>query len=74
MNDTTIQLRKDQETLIIPAALYANEPVTKVEILKSTFYDIIHTEIGITLLWDRNSRILISLDPRYKGREIYLKY
>ena len=68
LNDTTITLRKDQAMAIMPSlAFMQSTPITKFEVIKSTFYDIIHTELGITLMWDRHTRVLISLQPQFKG-------
>jgi len=68
VNDTTILLRKNLQTTILPSLAFTQStPVTEIEIIKSTFYDIIHTKLGITLMWDRHTRILISLQPQFKG-------
>merc|ERR1712062_315357 len=39
------------------------------EVIKTTFFDIIHAEdVGITIMWDRGTRIQIKLKPKFKGK------
>ncbi|XP_057292411.1 SCO-spondin-like isoform X2 [Hydractinia symbiolongicarpus] len=64
--DTILHLQKDQPMTALPAPNH-NIMTAKYDVIKTTFFDIIHTQIGITVLWDRGTRILISLNPKYKG-------
>ena len=41
----------------------------KYEVLKTTFFDVIHAEeAGITVMWDRGTRLRVQLHPRFKGK------
>ena len=66
--DTILHLRKGHAI--------TSEPVTKgkpmmakYEIIKTTFFDIIHAdEIGITVMWDRGTRLRVHIKPSFKGK------
>ena len=64
--DTVIHLQRDQQMIVTAAPGYM-EMKTKYTVIKTTFFDIIHSEIGVTLLWDRGTKILVTLDPKYRG-------
>lgn len=68
--DTILHLQKDQPMTALPAPNH-NIMTAKYDVIKTTFFDIIHTRIGITVLWDRGTRILISLNSKYKGMICY---
>ena len=40
----------------------------KYQVVKSTFFDIIHAEeAGVTVMWDRGTRIRVHIHPKFKG-------
>ena len=69
IQDTILHLRKGHAI--------TSEPVTKgkpmmakYEIIKTTFFDIIHAdEIGITVMWDRGTRLRVHIKPSFKGKQ-----
>ena len=70
IQDTMIQLQRGHK--IKTTAASGTVMKAKYKVIKTTFFEIIHAEIGITIMWDRGTRLYISLQPKFKG--IVLKY
>lgn len=66
LNDTTIYLSRGSQMKVTPAARAGAVMKRNFQVVKSTFFDTIYAE-GITIMWDRGTRVLVSLDPKYRG-------
>ena len=67
IQDTVLYLQRDLQMTTTTAPGYSSM-TAKYKVIKTTFFDIIHAEIGVTLLWDRGTRILVALSPKYRGK------
>ena len=66
IHDTIFHIKKDQSP-IRHAAPGHLVPSQRIQIIKNTFYDIILTQHGISIMWDRGTKFYLTLDPKYKG-------
>ena len=70
LNDTVIALTRGEEPKI--SALPGNELsslAAEHSIEKSGLLLILKTKIGLTIVWDYGTRVYVTLDPSFKGRE-----
>ena len=74
--DTVLIFQKDQP-LRIQNQLSSSMSVLKSRdnhMIKTHFYDIIHSDHGVTLIWDRGTTILVKLNPKFKGINLLEMY
>ena len=65
--DTVFYLKRDQDPLrlIAPGYMQATQNIT---VIRNHFYDIIVAEdAGISLMWDRGTKVYLKIDATYKG-------
>ena len=70
--DTVLIFQKDQ-ALRVQNQLSSSVSILKsrdYHMIKTHFYDIIHSDYGVTLIWDRGTRILVKLNPKFKGMNL----
>ena len=74
--DTILILQKDQPLIVQnqPSYAAANFKSRDYHMIKTHFYDIIHSDHGVTLIWDRGTRILVKLNPKFKGINLLTMY
>ena len=45
--------------------------LAKYKLMKTTFFDVIHAEdVGLTVMWDRGTRLKVQIQPALKGEFI----
>ena len=74
--DTVLIFQKDQP-LRVQNQLSSSMSILKsrdYHMIKTHFYDIIHSNHGVTLIWDRGTRILVKLNPKFKGINLLEMY
>ncbi|XP_031570800.1 mucin-2-like [Actinia tenebrosa] len=67
LGDTVIQLERDSKPKVTPlpgATVYT----TRYSIREVHFFTVIETKIGLTLMWDRGTRIYVTLSPEFRGK------
>ena len=69
IHDTVLLLKRGEDP-VRAAAKGFFKPTERIEIIKSTFNDIIMTRHGVKLIWDRGTKITVHLDKRYRGKVI----
>ena len=72
--DTILILQKDQPLKVENQPSYADRKSPDYHMIKTHFYDIIHSDHGVTLIWDRGTRILVKLNPKFKGINLLSMY
>ena len=72
--DTILILQKDQPLKVENQPSYADRKSPDYHMIKTHFYDIIHSDHGVTLIWDRGTRILVKLNPKFKGINLLTMY
>ena len=52
--------------------LIKGQPIlAKYKLMKTTFFDVIHAEdVGLTVMWDRGTRLKVQIQPALKGEFI----
>nr|XP_047137084.1 SCO-spondin isoform X2 [Hydra vulgaris] len=67
VNDTMLYFEKSQKIRVLPSFGHFNA-TARIKIIETTFFIIVHTEFGITLLWDTGTRLILKLDPKFRGK------
>ena len=58
------------ETTVSPLPGTSSSSMTaKYKIRDIHFFTILETNIGLTLMWDRGTRLYVTLDPKFKGNK-----
>ncbi len=59
-------MERGKKTTTKPAAghLFAT---AKYKVINSGIFVIVASEMGVTLTWDKGTRMYVTLDPKYKG-------
>ena len=73
IHDTVLILKRGAEP-VRAAAKGFFKPTERIEIIKSTFNDIIMTRHGVKLIWDRGTKVTVHLDRRHRGMTIEIVF
>ena len=73
---TVLTFQKDQPLRVQNQLSFAASSLKSRDyhMIKTHFYDIIHSNHGVTLIWDRGTRILVKLNPKFKGINLLTMY
>ena len=69
VGDTNIHLQAGKDVVTEPSVPDGGM-TAKYEIITTTFYTIIHANhVGLTVMWDRGTRIIVKLQPSFQGKQ-----
>ena len=75
MNNTVITLEREKTPVVssLPGAstVHMNG---KFQIRELHLFTVLETEFGLTVTWDRGTRLYITLDPKFKGQLVRFQY
>lgn len=75
INNTVITLEREKTPVIssLPGAstVHMNG---KFQIRELHLFTVLETEFGLTVTWDRGTRLYITLDPKFKGQLVRFQY
>ena len=69
INNTLIVLEREKKPVVssLPGAAGSSFTVG-FHISERHFFTVLETDIGVTVTWDRGTRVYITLDPKFKGQ------
>jgi len=69
INNTVIVLEREKKPVVSPLPGSAGPRVTSsFQIRELHFFTVLETQFGLTVTWDRGTRLYVTLDPKYKGQ------
>lgn len=69
INNTLIVLEREKTPVVssLPGAA-GSSTTARFQIRESHFFTVLETDLGLTVTWDRGTRLYITLDPKFKGQ------
>ena len=69
INNTLIVLDREKTPVVssLPGAV-GSSYTAGFQISERHFFTVLETDIGLTVTWDRGTRLYITLDPKFKGQ------
>ncbi|KAL9966350.1 hypothetical protein ACROYT_G024405 [Oculina patagonica] len=69
INNTLIVLEREKTPVVssLPGAVVSST-TARFQIRERHFFTVLETDLGLTVTWDRGTRLYITLDPKFKGQ------
>lgn len=69
INNTLIVLEREKAPVVSPLPGASGSSITvRFQISERHFFIVLETDLGLTVTWDRGTRLYITLDPKFKGQ------
>ena len=69
LTDTVITMERGRKAIVSPLpGATASSMTANYTIREIHFFTILVTGVGLTVMWDRGTRVYVTLDPSYKGK------
>ena len=69
LNSTVVTVEREKSPVVLPLPGAAGSRMTaRFEIRERHFFTVLETDFGLTVTWDRGTRLYVTLDPKFKGQ------
>ena len=70
LNNTVIVLEREKRPCVspLPGSSSTSSATTIFQIRELHFFTVLETEFGLTVTWDKGTRVYVTLDPKFKGQ------
>lgn len=70
VNNTVIVLEREKRPRVspLPGSSSSSSVTAIFQIRELHFFTVLETEFGLTVTWDKGTRIYVTLDPKFKGQ------